>query len=119
MQNENLKKYLIYIGVALLIFGAGFLLGRNTATTNTAGLDPIRADIQRVIQQQQDIIAVQHTISAGLDKSVKGIGAVEARIAGIEGVVGEVAGRVDSDRARLNEQQRLIDEGQSIVGGRK
>ena len=116
---EKYKPYIIGLVIVLAVGYAGYLYGRNTATTDSAGLDAVRSDIQRVIQHQQDIIAVQHTISVGLDKSIKGIGAVEARIAGIEGIVGEVAGRVDSDRARLIEQQRLIDEGQSIVGGRK
>ena len=122
MQNENIEKYLpwiIGVAVVLVIGYAGYLYGRNTATTDSAGLDAVRSDIQRVVQQQQNIIAVQHTISVGLDKSVKGIGAIEGRIAGIEGIVGEVAGRVDTDRERLNNQQRLIDEGQSIVGGGK
>ena len=113
------KVWIIGAAVVLAVGGGCYLLGRNTATDNTAGLDPIRADIQRVIEQQQNIIAVQHSISVGLDKSIKGIGAVEARIAGIEGIVGEVAGRVDSDRTRLVEQQRLIDEGKRITGSRE
>jgi hypothetical protein len=116
----NGQKNIVIIVALLAVVGYScFSYGRNTATADSAGLDPIRADIQRVIQQQQNIIAVQHTISVGLDKSVKGIETISERIAGIEGVVGEVAGRVDSDRARLIEQQRLIDAGQSIVGGRK
>ena len=98
---------------------AAYCYGRNTATTDSAGLDAVRSDIQRVIQQQQDIIAVQHSISVGLDTSNKRTQAIAERIAGIEGIVGEVAGRVDADRERLNSQQRLIDEGQSIVGGGK
>ena len=116
---QTLKPYIIAVAAVVVAVLAGYLYGRNTATTDSAGLDQVRSDIQRVIQQQQDIIAVQHTISVGLDSSNKRAAAIESRIAGIEGVVGEVAGRVDSDRARLIEQQRLIDEGQSIVGGRK
>lgn len=116
---QKYKNWIIGAAVVLAVVYAAVSYGRNTATDNTAGLDAIRTDIQRVIQQQQDIIAVQHTISVGLDKGLKGIETVTERIAGIEGIVGEVAGRVDSDRARLNEQQRLIDKGQSIVGGRK
>ena len=116
---QTLKPYIIGL-VALLVVGyAGYLYGRNAATTDSAGLDAVRSDIQRVIEQQQNIIAVQHSISVGLDSGNKRAAAIEGRIAGIEGIVGEVAGHVDADRERLNSQQRLIDEGQSIVGGRK
>ena len=116
---EKYKGWIIGLAVVLVVGYAGYLYGRNTATTDSAGLDAVRSDIQRVIQQQQDIIAVQHTISVGLDSGNKRAAAIESRIAGIEGTVGEVASRVDADRERLNQQQRLIDEGQSIVGGRK
>ena len=115
---QTLKPYIIGL-VALLVVGyAGYLYGRNAAS-DSAGLDAVRSDIRRVIEQQQNIIAVQHSISVGLDSGNKRAAAIEGRIAGIEGIVGEVAGRVDTDRERLNSQQRLIDEGQSIVGGRK
>ena len=116
---QTLKPYIIALAVVLAIGYAGYLYGRNTATTDSAGLDQVRSDIQRVIQQQQDIIAVQHSISVGLDSSNKRAAAIESRIAGIEGTVGEVAGRIDADRERLNQQQRLIDEGQSITRGGK
>ena len=116
---QTLKPYIIGLVVVLVVGYVGYLYGRNTATTDSAGFDAVRSDIQRVIQQQQNIIAVQHTISVGLDSGNKRAAAIESRIAGIEGAVGEVAGRVDADRERLNNQQRLIDEGQSIVGGRK
>lgn len=114
---QTYKNWIIGAVVLVAVVAGAYLLGRNTATEST-GLDPIRADIQRVIQQQQDIIAGQHAISAGLDSSAKRTQAIESRIAGVEGIVGTVAGRIDQDRSRLNLQQRLIDEGQSILGGR-
>ena len=116
---QTLKPYIIAVAAVVVAVLAGYLYGRNAATNDSAGLDAIRSDIQRVIQQQQDIIAVQHSISVGLDTGNKRAAAIESRIAGIEGAVGEVAGRVDSDRERLNQQQRLIDEGQSITRGGK
>ena len=114
--NETVKKYAAWAAVLLVVGVAGYWLGSGN---DSGRLDAIRSDIQRVIEQQQNIIAVQHTISVGLDSGNKRAAAIESRIAGIEGAVGEVAGRVDADRERLNQQQRLIDEGQSIVGGRK
>ena len=116
---QTLKPYIIGLAVVLAVGVAAYSYGRNAASDNTAGLDAVRADIQRVVEQQQNIIAVQHSISVGLDSGNKRAAEISARIAGIEGIVGEVAGRVDSDRERLNSQQRLIDDGQSIVGGRK
>lgn len=116
--SDETKKYLITGALLVLVAAGCYLLGRNNATEST-GLDPIRADIQRVISQQQDIIAGQHAISAGLDSGTKRTAAVEARIAGVEGIIGKVAGRVDEGRIRLDLQQRLIDEGQLIIGGRK
>ena len=116
---QTLKPYIIAVAAVVVAVLAGYLYGRNAATNDSAGLDAIRSDIQRVIQQQQDIIAVQHSISVGLDSSNKRAAAIEIRIAGIEGTVGEVASRIDADRERLNQQQRLIDEGQSITRGGK
>lgn len=113
-----LSKWQILILVALLAvgFGAGWYLFSGNNATESTGLDAVRTDIQRVIQQQQDIIAGQHAISTGLDSSTKRAAAIETRITGIEGIVGKAAGRVDESRVRLNLQQRLIDEGQSILG---
>lgn len=112
---DEAKKYLIIGVVFVLAVYAAYSFGVNRATEST-GLDPVRADIQRVIQQQQDIIAGQHTISTGLDTSAKRTAAIESRIAGVEGIIGTVAGRVNEGGIRLNLQQRLIDEGQSIIG---
>ena len=116
---EKYKPYIIGVIVFAVAVYAAYCYGRNAATTDSAGLDAVRADIRRVIEQQQNIIAIQHSISVGLDSSNKRAAAIAERIAGIEGAIGEVAGRIDADRERLNQQQRLIDEGQSIVGGRK
>ena len=112
---NDLQKICVGIIIAVIIGYASYLYGINHATEST-GLTAVRADIQRVIDQQQDIIAKQHTISIGLDTGAKRAANIEAGIARLEGTIGSVASRVNQDRATITLQQRLIEEGKLIIG---
>ena len=52
---QTLKPYIIAIAALLVVGYAAYCYGRNAASDG-AGLDAIRSDIRRVIEQQQNII---------------------------------------------------------------
>ena len=113
---ENYKKYGIALLVLIAIGWAGYLLGVNTAgTIDASRAAAITADLQRAEKLQRDTIARLDKIGAGLDSSAKRTAAIEARIAGVEGIIGEVAGRVDDGKVRIGRSQQLIDEGIGIL----
>ena len=101
MQNENIKKYLIYIGVALILVGSGFLLGRNTGNSNN---DDQR--IQRIYDSVSRIESLSGSVDAGLKRIEQAAIAGEAGTKKVIGGIGTAIGLMEDSAERERNSAR-------------
>ena len=114
---DTKNRLMLYVVcICLFVALAGWYLLSSGLPDHGVGSDKIRADIQSAIEQQSSAAERLSSIEAGLDDSASKVGDLSAGAAVIAESVTSAQGRIDESAQRAQSSQRLVEDGQRILG---